>query len=120
MLDNMIFKLRVPEGDYRILYRIHPLMQRPVHELLKSMQVYKNIRIIVFGSSLTWSCHNDSDLDIAIEFLDDSNNQNDVYWTIVNTLKDYCDYDIIWYNTLSEDSLLKQEIDTNGFAIRSV
>lgn len=115
------FRQVVP-GDYKILYRVHPMHQQDVLNILSSLSIFNNIRVILFGSVITDFCDINSDIDIAIEVLNQPLTlelRASIDSAILSALGITCDYDLIWYNNITSVDL-KEEIDTNGFVIREI
>ena len=62
-----LFPIRVLKGDDVLKY-IFPSKQKDVQNIINCAKTMPNVlKIIVFGSALTWNCGVQSDLDIAIE-----------------------------------------------------
>lgn len=74
-------------------------------------------KVIVFGSSITGDCTNDSDIDLC--FITDTNCKNSVYADIYGNMEivmdDLCD--ILSYNKLNNTGDLKAEIDKKGVVV---
>lgn len=68
-MDDMIVCQDFPvvsEKKYLNVGHIHPLMQRPCAVIADAFSKLQNIRIGIFGSSVTWRCSQFSDLDIVV------------------------------------------------------
>lgn len=68
-MDDMIVCQDFPvvsEKKYLNVGHIHPLMQRPCAVIAEAFSKLQNIRIGIFGSSVTWRCSQFSDLDIVV------------------------------------------------------
>lgn len=89
---------------------IHPLKQGLVYDYIKCFDKDENIKsVIIFGSSVEFSCNSNSDLDICIERYDESisfRNYPDSY--LEKT-------DIVYADSLGER--LKKEIETKGIVV---
>lgn len=74
-------------------------------------------RVVVFGSSLTENCTDDSDIDLC--FFTNATCKNPVYADIYGKMEivmdDLCD--ILSYRKLDDHGGLKAEIDKNGVVI---
>ena len=104
---------QVVPGDYKILYRIHPMHQQDILSILNNLKQFKDIRVIIFGSVLTHYCDANSDIDIAIQVLKQPLTvplRASIDEAIRTAIVTDCDYDLVWYNTLV-NSPLKNEID---------
>ena len=101
------------EKEERIcnLAYIHPLNRNPVKELAGYLAQNPHVqRIIIFGSSVTSRCHNDSDVDIYVEL---SVNKKETEH-LINRLFDF-PYDL-WTNDTVDDRL-KEEILKTGVIV---
>ena len=89
--------------------RVHPLMQKRVDTLTRSLKKDNNIRkLVLFGSSLEFRCNSHSDIDLYIEKYDKDKK-------IENFPELDCPVDIV--ADLNPDSRLYQEIDKTGLLL---
>lgn len=68
-MDEMIVCQNFPivsEQNYLNVGHIHPLMQRPCAVIADAFSKLHDIRIGIFGSSVTWRCSQYSDLDVVV------------------------------------------------------
>lgn len=109
-LSNKKPKWRVI-GDYFLnVNKIHPLMQSHVRNIINELIQYNNVkRIIVFGSSTTWQCHSESDLDIYLELSDN----NEPFKQYLLSYPKNIDY----WNNYSVDKRLLNEIISKGVVV---
>lgn len=118
MIARTAFDVLVPSKYYSVLCRIHPLMQRLVHTILDKLTEF-DVRLIVFGSSVTYDCNSFSDLDIAISSKTlSADDLCKVHWIISDASVGICDCDVVQYDTLGPNDRLKEEIDTKGVVIK--
>ncbi len=82
-------------------------------EIAKGSEVIK--RIIIFGSTVTDSCDEDSDIDVCLDIACDTKDQR-LYRHVVDFDK-ACNYncDIFFYHQLG--TTLKNEIDKKGVSV---
>ena len=89
--------------------RVHPLMQRRVEKLLRSVPKDKNVcRLVLFGSALEFRCGSSSDLDLYVEKYDKDKKLE--YFPELD-----CEVDIV--TNLPADSRLYREIDRTGLLL---
>lgn len=94
--------------NYRGVYRIHPLRQREVEELLSLVRVNPLIsRAVIFGSSTEERCTPDSDVDVLLY------GQQCNFRAPINDVS----YDILWANQIPEGDPLWREIEQGGVTI---
>lgn len=99
--------------------RIHPLKQRVINEIYNELKLSNIVdKAIIFGSSINIRCTNKSDIDIAIllkskDFTQD--NQN----ILSEKIQEITGYnaDIVWLNTLNNESRLYQNIYMKGVTV---
>ena len=99
--------------------RIHPLKQRIVNEIYNYIKDNNMIeKAIIFGSSINVRCNKKSDLDIAVKIKEECFNNNSKN-SISEEIQEICGYnsDIIWLNTIDENSQLYYNINTKGVVI---
>lgn len=108
--DNQyIFPKLIETNDFNIS-RIHPLKQNVVYSIYLGLKNDSRIkRIIVFGSSTTIRCNRNSDIDIAIELI---HNTNDVKNEVSEKIQEISNYDsdIIWLDRIKKDSNIYKNI----------
>lgn len=99
--------------------RIHPLKQKIVNDIYNICKKSNIIeKVIIFGSSVNIRCNIKSDLDIAIKLKDEHfnrDNQNDIS-ELIQEITEY-NSDIVWLNTLDENSRLFDNIYKKGVII---
>lgn len=86
---------------------IYPLKQREVDNIINNMP--DNItKAIIFGSSPTWQCNIDSDIDIAISANGDTDSKN----LARQLISKQCNYkcDVIFIDDIQEDEEIINEI----------
>lgn len=72
-MDSMIVCQNFPvisDKKFLNVSHIHPLMQRPCAIIADTFSKLKDVRIGIFGSSVTWRCSQFSDLDIVVRIGD--------------------------------------------------
>ena len=120
--DNKEKKFYFPivvNNDNYDCQRIHPLKQRIVNELYNYIKDNSMIeKVIIFGSAINVRCNHKSDLDIAVKIKEEYFNK-DSKNNISEDIQEICDYnsDIIWLNTIDENSQLYYNINTKGVVI---
>lgn len=88
--------------------KIHPLQQKKVLEIVEYLSQNKNVnKIILFGSSITDRCNNNSDVDLYVELNENQNHLIQKYFNFV--------YDL-WTNYTAPDEL-KEEIFKKGVLV---
>ena len=98
--------------------RIHPIqldkIKRIIVELDKSHIVR---RAVVFGSSVTDACTDDSDLDLCLDLNCSSRDMR--LYELSNRIQKICEYscDLLIYGNILEGSPIKKEIDSKGVDI---
>ena len=87
--------------------KIYPIQQLRVLNLISKLKRDKNInKIIIFGSSVTNSCHIDSDLDVYLEL---KNNKK----ITLNKI----DYELDLWNNYTVSKELLEEINDKGVVV---
>ncbi|MCH1942422.1 nucleotidyltransferase family protein [Holdemania massiliensis] len=95
------------EKPFKNCERIHPLQQKKVARMLEDFKQDNNIiKVIVFGSSVTVQCHNDSDLDLYV-VLDQEK----------KVIKNYYDFVYDLWTNFSVDTKLLKEIEQKGVIV---
>ncbi len=95
---------------------IFPSKQKDVQKAIDTIRSFPDVeRLIVFGSAITLDCGMDSDVDIAVDMPDAS---EDEFMTVFRALRNSIDgeADILHYNTIHNE-LLKKEIDRKGVSV---
>ena len=60
--------------SFKNIDKIHPSQQQRVADIIDTLKKYKQVKkIIIFGSSLTYKCHYNSDIDIYVELSEEIN-----------------------------------------------
>ena len=105
------FPVIVP--DSRIdMKRVYPLKQPVVYELHNKLSSDQSIAsIMLFGSSVTMQCNNDSDLDLAVRLVNDCTN-NDIKNSISERIQEICNWnaDIIWFDRIDISDRIYHDI----------
>ena len=99
--------------------RIHPLMQKMVNKIYNFVSnTYEIEKVIIFGSSINIRCNRNSDIDIAVKIKSESFNRN-VQNNISEQIQEITEYnsDIIWLNTIDQNTKLFNNINTKGVII---
>ena len=117
MLRKKTFPV-VTDGPFRTLCRVHPLMQKAVKQVLDVLYGV-DVKVIIFGSAITYDCTSFSDLDLALSSYTLSMDELSLlYKRLAMTIVEYCSYDIIIYNELKQTDSIRHEIDTKGLVIK--
>lgn len=98
------------------LDRIHLIKRRTVRDCIKVARKNSRIRrMIVFGSSVTEHCNENSDLDICLD-ITGSTKEISLFESVAD-MSEICDgdCDILIYSSISEP--LKSTIDRNGVVV---
>ncbi|MDR1961513.1 MAG: hypothetical protein LBQ16_04445 [Gracilibacteraceae bacterium] len=100
----------VVDTNFDNMNRIHPLKQGICKNILNCHDVIDNCKqIIVFGSSVSMKCDDESDIDLAIELKTDSvKNRNSVSESI-GAISDW-NYDIIWLDDTIQNEPIYEKI----------
>lgn len=99
-----------PECTYKNANRIHPLKQRDVNSLIKSVKVDEHIKeLIIFGSAVRFDCNSYSDLDVLLVRDDDKMKLDGSLDAVRSEL------DLIFSSRLGER--LKKEIEQTGVCV---
>lgn len=112
------FPIIVKNDNYEC-NRIHPLMQKKVNEIYKYVSnIYEIEKVILFGSSINIRCNRNSDIDIAIKIKSTSFNK-ETQNNISEQIQEITEYnsDIIWLNTIEQNTKLFNNINTKGVII---
>lgn len=105
------FPVIVPESAVE-MNRVYPTMQQTVYKLHTELCPDRRITaVMLFGSSVTMQCNNDSDIDLAIR-LDLGFTDNDTKNDISEVVQEICKWnaDIIWYDRISRSDRVYHEI----------
>ncbi len=99
--------------------RIHPLMQRKINDIYYYVSNDNLIeKVIIFGSSTNIRCNNKSDIDIAIKLKEERYNKDSQNF-VSEKIQEITNFnsDIVWLNSLDENSKLFYEINFKGVVI---
>lgn len=98
------------------LRRIYPLMQKSVQQIMELLEEYP-VSLIVFGSALTMKCNINSDLDLCIQT---TAYDKELFYDLAKKIACMVDVrtDILYYNDLTKQDRIKEEIDRNGYWIQ--
>ena len=100
------FKVCIP-APFKNCERIYPIQQRKVKELLDDILTHADpVRILIFGSSVTQSCHIGSDIDIYAELKED-----------IKPIKDIHDFEYDFWSNFTADDRLLSEINKKGVTV---
>ena len=100
------WKICIPD-PFENCEKIYPIQQRKVRELIDDISSKDGVRqIVVFGSSVTESCHMGSDVDVFVE--------SDCPDNLVTRAHDF-EFDLWTNNTV--DDRLRQEIEAKGVKV---
>ena len=105
----------VTAGDETLKY-VFPTKQRDVQEAIRLAKADERItRLILFGSSVTLRCGMNSDIDLAI---DAPNVSEDAFLKIAHGFyrSIVSEVDVVHYNRI-RSTLLKEEIDQKGVCV---
>lgn len=105
-----IFPILIKTNEFNIS-RIHPLKQNVVHSIFLELKNDSRIKkIIIFGSSTTIRCNKNSDVDIAIELTE---NTNDIKNEVSEKIQEISNYnsDIIWLDKIKKDTNIYKNIN---------
>lgn len=106
---KFIFPL-IQESDGYDARRIHPLKQRTIFDIYMALKNDKRVkRVILFGSSTTIRCTNKSDIDLAVELQDTSDENKNAISELIQKLVDW-KADIIWMDRVEDGSKLSLNI----------
>jgi predicted nucleotidyltransferase len=96
--DNHIFLFPIiVNTDFVNINRIFPSKQKIVKSIYDNSDLHNLCKqIIVFGSSITLRCTMYSDLDLAVELLNDNNESRNKATLILSKLLRGSRYDLIW------------------------
>jgi len=98
---------RVIKGNYKNIERVNPIQQQRLFDLIESLKSFKVVnKVIVFGSSITHKCHEDSDIDIYVE-LDEN----------VNVKAYNVDCPVDYWNNFTVTEEMKKEIMSKGVIV---
>lgn len=81
-IDMTKYMIKKPQTKFRNtlkkpfknVEKIHPIQQHRIEEILEVLKQYESVqKVTVFGSSITYKCNYDSDIDIFVELNKDEN-----------------------------------------------
>lgn len=105
-----IFPIVIDDAKYEAA-RIHPLNQKAINNIYDVVSVDPRIlKVIVFGSSTTIRCNRNSDVDIAIELADYSNEIKNEISEKIQEVNNY-NTDIIWLDRVKSGSNIVNNIN---------
>lgn len=59
---------------FKNIEHIHPIQQKNIEDILEALKQYDSVKkVVVFGSSITYKCNYDSDIDLYVELSKDEN-----------------------------------------------
>lgn len=59
---------KIIKNTFKNITKIHPIQQDNVYQIIEALKKYQEVqKIIIFGSSTTYRCNYDSDLDVYVE-----------------------------------------------------
>lgn len=98
------------------LSNINSIKRNQVSKCVKAIAKYNFIkRLIIFGSSVTDKCTNDSDIDICVDIIGETKGLHTYQMNV--DLSKACEHkcDILTYNKLQKK--MKEEIDNKGVVV---
>lgn len=105
-----IFPIVIDDAKYEAA-RIHPLNQKAINNIYDVVSVdHRILKVIVFGSSTTIRCNRNSDVDIAIELADYSNEIKNEISEKIQEVNNY-NTDIIWLDRVKSGSNIVNNIN---------
>ena len=108
----------VVDTEYVEVQGVNPLMQSDCVKLCEMFQDEDDFVLGVFGSSVTERCGMFSDLDLVIRLFGDVSAERFYgYARKISRAGLSVETDIIFYNELDDDGLLKQEIKKNAYPL---
>ena len=64
----------VRKNRFKNIQHIHPIQQARIEQILENLKQYESVKkVVVFGSSVTYKCNYDSDIDLYVELSKDEN-----------------------------------------------
>lgn len=105
------FPVIVPESKVD-MKRVYPLKQPLVYDLHNKLRANHEITsIMLFGSSITMQCNNDSDIDLAVRLQPDFIN-TDTKNSVSETIQEICNWnaDIIWFDRIDKSDRIYHDI----------
>lgn len=105
-----IFPTIVTNSNYDVS-RIHPLKQKVVNEIYEFVSKDNRIKkVIIFGSSCTIRCNKDSDIDVCVELIDNSNDIKNEISEKIQTITKF-NSDILWFDRLKKGTNIYNNIN---------
>lgn len=105
------FPVVVPDSKIN-MQRVYPLKQALIYDLHNQLSSDQRIAaIMLFGSSITMQCNNDSDIDLAVR-LDQKYVNNDTKNAVSEHIQELCNWnaDIIWFDRLDKNDRIYHDI----------
>ena len=89
---------------------------KSVQQIMELLEEYP-VSLIVFGSALTMKCNITSDLDLCIQT---TAYDKELFYDLAKKIACMVDVrtDILYYNDLTKQDRIKEEIDRNGYWIQ--
>jgi len=98
---------RVIKGNYKNINHIHPLQQKRVEDIINALKEFAEVQnITIFGSSTTYKCNYDSDIDVYVELDKD-----------INVKKYNVDCPVDFWTNYTVDSNMLKEIKLKGVRV---
>lgn len=121
---DRVFPLVSNDVRHSVVRKVHPYKQVAVDKICSLAEQYSDCvkRVIVFGSAVTMECHQDSDIDLCIEWNEPYRDQigalmdrprdfvDSIYWIV----RENCyvsEYDIIHWNNNDGSSVFKDILE---------
>ena len=108
--EHKFYFQNITGTDHPWIREIHPLKQRlaaKIADLVQETNLCK--RVIVFGSSISMKCNMYSDIDVAVELINDSRENRNYVSEIIGETSNW-NYDVIWLNDLDKSERIWDSI----------
>ena len=107
--------------NYDVLSKAFPTKQEDIEHIINYARTNRKIdKIIIFGSSVTWNCKVNSDIDIAIKLSqsDDCETNSYAFADVLSSISKIIksDFDLLDYDKISNEHL-KRDIDKKGVVV---
>lgn len=111
LMNITVFPLAPGVRNSVLLRNIHPIMQGNIQRVLDMLKEYNTneVKVILFGSSITMHCNERSDIDVAIVTRGYNEDLFREIWHKIKSCVD-CNVDALYYNELKNSSRIYQEV----------
>lgn len=112
LYDNYYHFPIIVESDEIDMSRIYPTKQQLALDIHDALKPNKDvISVVLFGSSITMKCTNQSDTDLAVRLVDTSLT-HEVRNDVSEIIQEICDWnsDILWFDSLSSSDRIYHDI----------